>query len=434
MTLRNLLTGFFWASLLALGSPGVAADEAPESDSDAAEVAEGRLPLDELQLFVQIFDQIRSSYVEDVDDRELFEHAIEGLLAGLDPHSSYLTEESFEDLQESTSGKFGGLGIEVGMEDGFIRVVAPIDGTPADEAGIRTGDLIIKLDDKAVRGMNLGEAIEIMRGEPGTEITLTVLREGEEAPFEVTIERDIIKVESVRSEMLEENFGYVRIAQFQAGTGQDFRQHLQDMKADNPDLKGVVLDLRNNPGGLLPSAIEVADVLLDGGLVVYTEGRLPSAEAEYRATEGDLLGDTPVVVIINGGSASASEILAGALQDNDRAVVIGTRSFGKGSVQTVLPLREDKAIKLTTARYFTPAGTSIQAQGIRPDILVEPAEIKVLEQRQNLSEASLSGHLENTNGDEETEQEPDSTDARLSEDNQLYEALNILKGIAIFRQ
>lgn len=410
-------------------SLAVSANSFAQTDENNGEA--GQLPLDDLQLFVQIFDQIRNAYVEEVDDKELFEQAIEGMLAGLDPHSVYLTEDSFEDLQESTSGEFGGLGIEVGMEDGFIKVVAPIDGTPADKAGLKTGDLIIKLDEQAVQGMAMDDAIELMRGEKGTPITLTILRKGIDAPFEVTVIRDIIKVQSVRSEILDEAFGYVRIAQFQAETGIQFRKEIKDMLSANPELKGVVLDLRNNPGGLLPTCVEIADAILDSGLIVYTEGRVASANSEFRASPGDILNNLPLVAIINGGSASASEILAGAIQDNHRGIIIGTQSFGKGSVQTVLPLRDDKAIKLTTARYYTPSGNSIQARGITPDIVVDPAQVKVLDQSRGLSEASLSRHLENGKPEKEDEQ---AEQFSAEDDNQLYEALNILKGIAIFKQ
>jgi len=424
MKLRNLVTSILLAGQLGASSAALAAN--------VEDTEQSRLPLDELQLFVQIFEQIRTSYVEDVDDQELFENAIEGLLTGLDPHSAYLTEKSFEDLQESTTGEFGGLGIEVGMEGGFIKVIAPIDGTPAAKAGIRTGDLVIKLDDQAVQGMTINEAIDLMRGEKGTPITLTILREGVDAPFEVTLVRDIIQVQSVRSEIIEDGFGYLRIAQFQAETGMQFRKEAKKLMEATPAMKGIVLDLRNNPGGLLPACVEIADALLDSGLIVYTEGRVPSANSEFRATPGDLLHNLPLVVIINNGSASASEILAGAIQDNKRGIVIGTQSCGKGSVQTVLPLREDKAIKLTTARYFTPSGNSIQARGIVPDIIVEPAEIKLIKQGSAISEASLARHLKN--GKDETKTSPSKTDSSVAEDNQLYEALNILKSIAIYRR
>ncbi|KJS04671.1 MAG: peptidase S41 [Gammaproteobacteria bacterium BRH_c0] len=411
--------------LLSLASAQVLSEDVI-SDEDA------RLPLEDLQLFVQIFDQIRSAYVEEVDDKTLFENAIKGLLGGLDPHSSYLDESTFDELQENTSGEFGGLGIEVGMEGGLIKVVAPIDDTPAYRAGIKAGDLIIKLDDNAVQGMNIKEAIDLMRGPEGSPIVLTILREGMDAPLEITIVRDIIKVKSVRSEILEDGFGYVRIAQFQTDTGAQFRNALESMIKKSDPLQGVVIDLRNNPGGLLPSSVEVADALLDDGLIVYTEGRIPSANIKFRATQGDVLAGIPVVVIINSGSASAAEIVAGALQDHHRAIVIGTQSFGKGSVQTVLPLKDGKAIKLTTARYLTPDGHSIQAQGIKPDIVVAPAEIKMLDEQKGISEANLSGHLKNIEVKKSTTKRK-SAKASIADDNQLYEALNILKGIAIFK-
>lgn len=418
--------------LLSLASAQVLSEDAQITSDQESIDADARLPLEDLQLFVQIFDQIRSAYVEEVDDKTLFENAIKGLLGGLDPHSSYLDETSFDELQESTTGEFGGLGIEVGMEGGFIKVVAPIDDTPAYRAGIKTGDLIIKLDDNAVQGMNIKEAIDLMRGPEGSPIVLTILREGMDAPLEITIVRDIIKVKSVRSEILEDGFGYVRIAQFQTDTGTQFREALESMVKKDEPLQGVVIDLRNNPGGLLPSSVEVADALLDDGLIVYTEGRIPSANIKFRATPGDVIAGIPVVVIINNGSASAAEIVAGALQDHQRAIVIGTQSFGKGSVQTVLPLKDGKAIKLTTARYLTPDGHSIQAEGIKPDIVVAPAEIKVLDEQKGISEANLSGHLKNI----DTAQRPEarkSAKASIADDNQLYEALNILKGIAIFK-
>ncbi len=433
----SLSAGLLAIPALAETDEAVETTETAETTTETTETAateDASLPLDDLQLFVQIFDQIRTAYVEEVDDQELFEKAIQGMLSGLDPHSSYLSDESFEELQESTSGEFGGLGIEVGTEGGFIKVITPMDGTPAEKAGIQTGDLIIKLDDQAVQGMSLSEAIDMMRGEQGTPIRLTILRKGVEAPFEVEVIRDIIKVQSVRSEMIEDGFAYLRIAQFQAETGSQFRNEVKKLMAQKDPIKGVVLDLRNNPGGLLPACIEVADALLDSGMIVYTEGRVPSANGEFRASQGDVLNGLPLVVIINNGCASASEILAGAIQDNHRGIVIGTRSFGKGSVQTVLPLRDDKAIKLTTARYFTPSGNSIQAQGIVPDIIVEPAEIKILEQGTDFSEANLTRHLTNGQADEAKQKDSSEAKAKVSADSQLYEALNILKGIVISKR
>ncbi len=392
----------------------------------------GELPLSELRTFADVFHHIRHSYVEDIDDKTLLEHAIRGMLAGLDPHSSYLDASDFEDLQSNTSGEFGGLGLEVGMEDGFVKVIAPIDDTPAQKAGLESGDLIIKLDGKAVKGMSLNEAVNLMRGELGTDITLTIAREGRNQPFDVVLTRDVIKVVSVRSKMLEPGFGYVRIAQFQNNTGNEFRRAIEQLLADSEQLKGVVVDLRNNPGGVLHSSVEVVDSVLDGGLIVYTEGKRNELQSEYSATASDMINGTPLVVLINGGSASASEIVAGALQDHRRAVIMGTDSFGKGSVQTVVPLSEQRAIKLTTALYFTPNGRSIQAQGIEPDIPIERARIETLRQHKGVKEADLQGHLSNGNEDMAPSGDSSNSDGELySRDNQLYEALNLLKGLHI---
>ncbi len=406
------------------------------------------LPLDELRTFTEIFERVKSAYVEEIDDSTLLENAIKGLLSGLDPHSAYLDPKSFNALQVHTTGEFGGLGIEVGMEDGFVRVITPIDDTPAQRAGVKAGDMIIKLDDQAVQGMDLGDAVNLMRGKPGSKIRLTVMRQGESKPRVITVVRDVIKVTSVKSRRLEGDFGYLRITQFQVTTGPDMVAAIEALQAKGA-LKGVVLDLRNNPGGVLQAAVDVSDAFLNSGLIVYTEGRLQQSELSYSANNTDVLGDLPLVVLINGGSASASEIVAGALQDHHRAIIMGTPSFGKGSVQTILPLTNNRALKLTTARYFTPSGRSIQAQGIAPDILVEPSTLTQLEGRQGLKEANLRGHLSNGNGDghsngddavKDTPAEPNgdshaasSEDNRqlLSSDYQLNEALNLLKGLAI---
>lgn len=413
---------------------GAAASTAAGAEATAPE--EGKLPLDELRTFADVFNQIRVSYVEEVDDKTLLENAIRGMLAGLDPHSTYLDAKSFDDLQVNTTGEFGGLGLEVGMEDGFVKVITPIDDTPAQKAGIEAGDLIVKLDGKPVKGMSLNEAVEAMRGPRGSEIELTIVREGLSQPFSVKLKRDIIKVVSVRSRSLEPGFGYVRIAQFQANTGSEFRKAVDKLKQANQPLKGLVLDLRNNPGGVLQSSVEVADAFLRSGLIVYTEGRLPNSKSQFSASEDDITNGTPMVVLINGGSASASEIVAGALQDHKRAVVMGTDSFGKGSVQTVVPLSETSAIKLTTARYFTPNGRSIQAHGITPDIIVERAKVETLPRGDGITEADLQRHL--SNGDK-SKQESSSKSRRtqskgeelISSDNQLYEALTLLKGLHI---
>ena len=393
----------------------------------------GELPLDELRTFADVFNHIRQSYVEEIDDKTLLENAIRGMLNGLDPHSAYLDAKSFDDLQASTSGEFGGLGLEVGMENGFVKIIAPIDGTPAERAGLESGDLIIQLDGKPVKGMSLNDAVTIMRGKRGSDIELTIVREGTRQPFDVTITRDIIKVVSVRSRSLEPGFGYIRIAQFQSKTGDEFRKAVQKLKQQQEPLKGLVLDLRNNPGGILQASVDVADTLLEEGLIVYTEGRLNNSSSQYSAAPDDLSNGTPIVVLINGGSASASEIVAGALQDHHRAVIMGTDSFGKGSVQTVVPLSEKHAIKLTTARYFTPNGRSIQAQGIEPDITVERAKIETLASSQRITEADLKGHLRNGSGSESNSKTREAApkDELFNKDNQLYEALNLLKGLHI---
>ena len=408
-----------------------AADTEAEASEDTSDL--GVLPLEDLRLFTRAFDFIRNSYVKELDDSELLEYAIRGMISELDPHSAYLDTSSFESVKINTTGEFGGLGIEVGMEDGFVKVISPIDDTPASKAGIEAGDLIIKLGDKSVKGLDLGEAVDIMRGPKGTTIVLTIVRDGIDQPFEVEIKRDIIKVNSVRADIKDEDFGYIRIAQFQVRTGQDVLKKYNDLMKENPDLKGLILDLRNNPGGVLQASVEVVDHFQDGGLVVYTQGRKSDSRQEFRASAGDIADGLPIVVLINGGSASASEIVAGALQDSGRALIVGTRTFGKGSVQTISPITHDKAIKLTTALYYTPAGRSIQAQGIDPDIEIQRVKVTSL-QSERISEADLSGHLDNANGGEEkTSRDGDAgqTD-KQNDDSQLFEAIRLLKGIHFF--
>jgi carboxyl-terminal processing protease len=394
---------------------------------------EGKLPLDELRTFADVFNQIKQSYVESVDDKTLLENAIRGMLSGLDPHSTYLDAKSFDELQVNTTGEFGGLGLEVGLENGFVKVISPLDDTPAQKAGIEAGDLIIKIDGKPVKGMPLNEAVDSMRGPRGSSIELTIVREGTNQPFDVKLKRDTIKVLSVKSRSLETGFGYIRVAQFQANTGAEFRRAVEKLKKENKSLKGLVLDLRNNPGGILQAAVDVADAFIKDGLIVYTEGRLPNSKSQFRAAPDDIADGVPLVVLINGGSASASEIVAGALQDQKRAVIMGTESFGKGSVQTVMPLSETSAIKLTTARYFTPNGRSIQAHGIVPDIEVERAKIETLPRGDNITEADLEGHLRNGDGKESNSKvrKDEQQDKLISSDNQLYEALTLLKGLNI---
>jgi len=392
-----------------------------------------RLPLNELRVFAEAFDRVSSAYVEEIDDRTLLENAIKGMLSQLDPHSSYLDRDTFTDLQENTTGNYGGLGLEVGMEDGFVKVISPMDETPAAKAGVQPGDLIIQLNDQPVKGMSLTEAIESMRGKPGTEVKITVLREGEAKPLDISLVREIIQVASVRNRFLEEGYGYIRIAQFQNDTGSEVKRAVDKLRSEE-DLQGLILDLRNNPGGVLQSAVEVSDVFIDDGLIVYTSGRLSNSDLRYSATTADATDGVPIVVLVNEGTASASEIVAGALQDHHRAVIMGTSTFGKGSVQTILPLNNEKAIKLTTALYFTPSGRSIQAEGIVPDIWVQRSKV-TLEQNNpfRIKERNLSKHLSNGNG--EAESEPDAKMPENLElattDYQLNEALNLLKGLNI---
>ncbi|MDQ2695800.1 MAG: S41 family peptidase [Pseudomonadota bacterium] len=413
-------------------------------EAEEAEEPEDALPLDELRTFAEVLDRVKQDYVEGVDDQLLLESAIRGMLAGLDPHSAYLNSDDFRDLQVGTSGEFGGLGIEVGMEDGFVKVISPIDDTPAQRAGIRAGDLIIRLDETPVKGLTLPEAVKLMRGRAGTEITLTIVREGEDKPLQITVMRDVIQVKSVKSRLLEPGFGYVRITQFQSRTFRDLDNNLNDLKAQNSGpLKGLVLDLRNNPGGVLNAAVEVADAFLEKGMVVYTEGRGEGSRQKFNATPGDVLKGVPLVALVNGGSASASEIVAGALQDHRRAIIMGEQTFGKGSVQTILPLVNNTALKLTTARYYTPNGRSIQAAGIVPDITLERLQLTLADTGGFglLKEADLSRHLEN--GSESPAELPGPAglpapeaaeeESLAQSDYQLYEALNLLKGLALLK-
>ena len=430
-----------WLLMAAITLSPMAFAEKPESDPDSEPTAEeteqepskqGLLPLNELRTFADVFDRIKKAYVEDVDDKTLLENAIQGMLTELDPHSAYLKPDAYSDLQINTTGEFGGLGIEVGMENGFVKVITPIDDTPAKEAGVEAGDLIIKLDTTPVKGLSLGEAVKLMRGKPGSNIVLTVIRAGVDKPLEITVTRAIIQVQSVRGRLLEPNFGYVRLSEFQIHTGSEMVKLIEKlMKKNNNQLKGMVLDLRNNPGGVLQAAVDVTDAFLNEGLVVYTQGRLPDSDMKFRATPGDMLDGLPLVVLVNGGSASASEIVAGALQDHSRAVIMGTTTFGKGSVQTVLPLHNNRALKLTTARYYTPNGRSIQAEGIEPDIKVENAQLTRVAEMQRVKEKDLSGHLENT-GENGNKGKPKEEAQELSAtDYQLYEALNLLKALNV---
>jgi carboxyl-terminal processing protease len=384
----------------------------------------------ELNLFGDVFERVRSDYVEKPDDSKLVESAINGMLAGLDPHSSYMDPKSFRDMQVQTRGEFGGLGIEVTMEDGLVKVVAPIDDTPAAKAGVMANDIITQLDDEAVQGLTLNQAVDKMRGPVNTKIKLTIMRKGADKPIDVTILRDVIRVKSVRSHPEGEDVGYIRITQFNEQTTDGLKASIDDLngKLGADKIKGYVIDLRNNPGGLLDQAISVSDTFLDKGEIVSTRGRNPEETQRFNARPGDMTKGKPLIVLINGGSASASEIVAGALQDHKRATLVGTRSFGKGSVQTIIPLGAGNgALRLTTARYFTPSGRSIQAKGITPDIEVlqdVPDDLKA--RTDSKGEASLRGHLK-AEGDEETGSQsyvpPDEKD-----DAALKTALDLLRG------
>lgn len=409
---------------------------AEESESTPALQNQISLPLEELQAFVEVFNRISTDYVEKVEDKDLLEGAISGMLSSLDPHSAYLPPKNYKRMEEHTTGEFGGLGMEVGMEDGFVKVISPIDDTPAQKAGIQAGDLIIKLDDHPVKGKSLSDAVKLMRGKPGTEIKLTLIREGEEKPLIKTLVRAIIKVNSVKGKLLKEGMGYVRISQFQLRTGEDLVSTIDDLEAQNKaPLNGLVLDLRNNPGGVLRAAVQVTDAFLNEGMIVYTKGRVKNAEMRFEAEKGDVLKGKPIVVLINEGSASASEIVSGALQDQQRALILGRNSFGKGSVQTLLPLNNGGAIKVTTARYYTPSGRSIQAEGIIPDIKIDQVKIEKLkiEEFERIKEKDLTGHLDGKDDVEQQKSKKRIIDAELDEilakDYELNEALNVLKGM-----
>jgi carboxyl-terminal processing protease len=411
------------------------------SHTTQAETAQegNNLPLEQLRVFADIFGRIKANYVEPVDDQELLESAIRGMVSGLDPHSNYLNAEEYKDIQVGTKGEFGGLGIEVGMEDGFVKVIAPIDDTPAARAGVLSGDLIVRLDETPVKGMSLNEAVSKMRGKPGTPLTLTIIRKGVEKPLKITVTRDIIRVASVKSRLLDKHFAYLRISQFQTKTARDMLKALSRLnKESKGKLQGMVLDLRNNPGGVLNAAVSVSDAFLESGLIVYTKGRESDSQLIFEAAPDDVLNGAPIVVLVNGGSASASEIVAGALQDHNRAVIMGSPTFGKGSVQTIIPISQTAAVKLTTARYYTPSGRSIQAEGITPDIELENFTLSKIEKDQNpIKESNLSGHLENGNTDTDKKSNTETTNNHeaqkpmLDKDYQLGEALNLLKGLSI---
>ena len=392
----------------------------------------------QLNMFGEVYERVRREYVEEVSDKELIEAAIQGMLQSLDPHSSFMNSESFDDMQVQTKGEFGGLGIEVSMEDGFVKVVSPIDDTPAYEAGVQAGDFIIEIDGVSVYGMTLGEAVDMMRGLVNTEITIKISR-GEEEPFDIKIIRDRIKVQSVKARR-EGNAAYLRITSFNEKTQSGLLKNMKKLKEEiGENITGVILDLRNNPGGLLNQAVAVSDAFLDRGEIVSTRGRKQRGQQKFSATSGDISDGLPVVILINGGSASASEIVAGALQDHRRAIIMGTTSFGKGSVQTIIPVQRDSAMRLTTARYYTPSGNSIQAKGIVPDIIVNQAKIEELEQFSNRKESDLKGHLENpTEGNANLEKiKKEKSIAEVKDkkiDYQLNRAIDLLEGISLYKK
>jgi len=420
--LRNPL----WAGLLAGAISATSFAQTPDAEEGLP------LPFEEVRIFAEALDNIRNSYVRDIDDKTLLEYAIKGMLSGLDPHSAYLANDEYDSLQETTQGEFGGLGIEIGEQDGYIKIITPIDDSPAQRAGILPGDLIIEIDGKPLRDMLINDAVNMMRGEIGSTIDIGIMRDGEPQPLEFTLTRDIIALTSVRHRELEPGYEYLRISQFRVNTGNEVEKALLEIREENPDLKGLVLDLRNNPGGILQASVKVVDAFITSGKIVYTQGRNNETEMEFYADEDDPSAGVPLVVLINSGSASAAEIVAGALQDHGRGVIMGTRSFGKGSVQSVMPIAENRAIKLTTALYFTPEGRSIQAQGIQPDIEVEEAFVTRATGRTGYTEADLEGHLRNGNDLDDIVREPTVTSEQVVvNDYQLQEALTLLRGLNI---
>ncbi|WP_294945232.1 S41 family peptidase [Sulfurivirga sp.] len=428
-----MLSGALMGGMIVVGASSMAGDRQP---------AQRGLPLKELRTFVEVFNLVERNYVEPVSEKTLIENAIKGMVSNLDPHSDYLPPKAFKEMQEHTTGEFGGLGMEVGMDkDGFVKVVAPIDDTPAQRAGIRSGDLIIKIDDKPVKGMTLTEAVKLMRGKPGTEVTLTIVRKGENKPLVIKLKRAIIKVKSVKQKLLEPGFGYVRISQFQIRTGSDLIEAIQKLEKKNGGpLKGLVLDLRNNPGGVLTAAVKVSDAFLNDGLIVYTKGRTADARMKFEARSGDVLDGRPIVVLVNEGTASASEIVSGALQDHHRALIAGRKTFGKGSVQTLMPLSNGAALKITTARYYTPSGRSIQATGIVPDVTIPRLKVEKVDGDDALEvhEADLKGHLDHKD-DKPVKADRKADDREeirklLDKDYELYEALNLVKGMSLAQQ
>ncbi len=391
-----------------------------------------------LNLFGEVMERTKLSYVEETSDKKLIEAAINGMLVSLDPHSSYLDEKSFKYMNEQTKGKFGGLGIEVTMENGVVKVVSPIDDTPASKAGLKSGDYITDIDGESVSGQTLNDAVDKMRGKIGTKVKLTISRQGEK-PFDVTITRDEIKIQSVKSDIKNEDVAYIRVSSFTENVADGIKKAYEDaQKKTKNKIRGIVLDLRNNPGGLLDQAVAVADLFLNRGEIVSTRSRNDEDTLKYSAKQGDITDGLPIVVLINEGSASASEIVAGALQDHHRAILLGEKSFGKGSVQTIIPLGEYGAMRITTARYYTPSGRSIQAKGIEPDIVVKEAKIEVIDHFYNVSEANLKNALKNEqnsdtkNNTKKDADKNDNTEDKSNKDYQLVRALDLVKALSLY--
>ena len=423
-------------SALALGADAdkPAAPAHPAVPAAPAAPAKPSVSLDDIRTFTAVFNLVKQAYVEPVDDSALMQSAVRGLLAGLDPHSEYLDQRAMDELSEDTSGSYDGLGLEVLTVDGALRVIAPIDDTPAERGGIKPGDTITRIDGSTITAENLNESVNLLRGKSGSSVTLSVLHEGASAPIDLKLTRERVKVASVRVRMLDPGYAYIRVAQFQEDTGIELKKKLAKLKGKLDAWRGAVLDLRSNPGGLLTSAVEISDEFLDQGTIVSTRGRLKQTDLSFSATPGDLLDGAPIVVLVDNGTASAAEIVAGALKDNHRALIMGRRTFGKGSVQTVLPLDETRAVKLTTARYYTPSGTSIQASGIQPDIELADLKLSVRDTPPSLitGERDLPGHLK---GEHEKDKRNEKAAARDSyDDYALSEALNLLKGLAMQRK
>jgi carboxyl-terminal processing protease len=426
MPSRSLLFLALSAFALAALADAPATPETPE-----AAAAKAGVSIEDVRTFTAVYNLVKQAYVEDVGDKRLMEAAIKGLLSGLDPHSEYLDPRQLTDLTEGTSGAYDGLGLEVLTIDGVLRVIAPIDDTPAERGGIKPGDIITRIDAKPVSSENVNESVELLRGNPGSSVVLTVLHEGESVPVDITLKREKIKVASVRARWLEPGYAYLRVSQFQEETGAELKRKFAKLKGKDLPIRGVVLDLRSNPGGLLTAAVEVSDVFLDSGVIVSTRGRLNDTDLSFSATAGDLAAAAPLVILVDRGTASAAEIVAGALKDNHRGLILGQKTFGKGSVQTVLPLEDGHAVKLTTARYYTPSGVSIQATGIVPDIELRDLKLAVRDAPPSLitSERDLPNHLKGE--DEKPEAAAANTEAPPLDDYALNEAMHVLKAMAL---